>query len=477
MTLSIRARLLLWVIGGTAVLLTFLAFVVYGVLYRSLMGGFDAILESTARTIISSVEQNEETVKAEIDEREIPEFHRAERPDYFQLWRADGSVLMRSASLKGADLESTGGLLAPVFRPLRLPDGRLGRAVGIVFVPKVDDETKGVVQPQKVTLVVARETTGLDAQVKFLRWLMAAATGGTIILGLVVGAVIVRQGLRPLDTLAARIATIRQDDLSTHIPCDRMPAEVVPVVQRLNDLLRRLEEAFRRERAFTADAAHELRTPLAGMRSTLEVALARPREGEDYRNAMSDCLEIIGRMQSMVDNLLALARLEGGQMMIRPEAVCLGELVETTWRSLADQARKRGIADERHVSPDLACVADRDIMIMILTNLLGNAAEYTNDGGRIEIVARRAGETVELVIANSGCNISEEDVQQVFERFWRGDSSRTGTGIHCGLGLALVQRAVASLGGAVTAGVNDGTFTVRLTFPAPPRCWNPIDED
>ena len=468
MTLSIRVRLLLWVLGGMAVVLILLATVIYGILSRSLVSGFDGVLEATAKTIAGSVEQTDQDVRADLEERELPEFYRAQRPDYFQLWREDGTVLIRSSSLKNEDLSASGTPLTPGFRPVRLPDGRPGRAISMFFVPKIDDEAKGAVRPQKVALVVARETAELDARIAFLRWLMMSATAGTIILGLAVGAVIVRQGLRPLDTLAAQISRIRQDELSTRISYEHMPSEIVPVVRTLNGLLERVEEAFRRERAFTADAAHELRTPLAGIRSTLELALARPRAAEDYRDAVSDCLDITLGMQAMVGNLLALARLEGGQTTLRAETVWIEELVRTLWKPLADAVRRRGISVEQKIPADLECTADRDTITVVLTNLLANAGEYTNDRGWIKIVGRRVNSAIELVFENSGCDLSDADAGHVFDRFWRASSSRTGTGLHCGLGLALVRRAAESLGGTVTAAVADGTFTAHLSLPSGP---------
>lgn len=466
---SIRARLVLWIVCGMAILLAVFAVVVYEVMRRSLTDGFDAVLTSTARTVCGFVEQNGKEIKVEIDERQVPEFIRSERPGYFQLWDEHGGVLARSLSIKGEDLgRFEGPPEAPVFRPLRLPDGRAGRAVGLSFVPKTDEDMRESLAPQKITLVVARETAVLDAEIRYLRWLLATATGGTLILALFVGAVVVRHGLSPLDGLAARIAAIGHNDLSAQVPVDRMPAELAPVVGRINDLLRRLEAAFRRERAFTADVAHELRTPLAGMRCTLEVALARPRAGNDYRQAITESLEIIRCTQAMVDNLLGLARLEDGQTALHPESVGISELVDITWKPLADRARTRGISINRSVPAGLACTADRGCLQMILTSLFENAAEYTNEGGRIEVVAGEAGESVEVSIANTGCHLSEEDTRHVFERFWRGDAARSHTGIHCGLGLALVHRAASALGGAVAADVADGTFTVRLTFPAAP---------
>jgi two-component system heavy metal sensor histidine kinase CusS len=469
MTRSIRTRLLLWMIGGMAVLLGIFAVVVYEFMHRSLVGGFDEVLISTTRTICGFVEQDDQEIKVETDERELPEFYRAARPDYFQVWAEQGETVSRSPSPEEADLERFEGPLDSfVFRSVRLPDGRPGRAVSLFFVPKVDEEAGDIGTPRKVILVVARETGALDSEIAFLRSLLGAATGGSIILALLMGVVVVRQGLRPLRTLASRIAAIREDDLSVRIPIDPMPAEMVPVAQRLNDLLHRLEEAFYRERAFTADAAHELRTPLAGLRSVIEVALARPRVGDDYRQAMTECLDIVRHTQTMIDNLLALARLDSGQTTLRPETICLSEVITTAWRPLADRIAARRLSVDRRVPTDLAFRTDRDNLALTLTVLLTNAVEYSDDDGQIEVAARQVGALVELTVANSGCTLSDESARHVFERFWRADASRTNTGIHCGLGLAIAKRIVTSLGGTIAASVNGDIFVVRVILPVSP---------
>lgn len=323
-----------------AILLTVFAGVVYWVMARSLWEGFDAVLVSTARMITGSIEQGKENITLEIDEHELPEFFRAVRPGYFQLWREDGETLSRSPSLQGANLERFGGEPgSPVFWSIRLPDGRPGRAIGLQLVPKIDDEVKEPLPRQQVTLVVARETASLKTEVAFLRWLLAATTGGVILLSLLGGAIVVRQGLRPVKELASHIARIRQQDLSTPIPTDHLPTELVPVVRRLNDLLQRLEEAFQRERSFASDAAHELRTPLSGLRSTLEVALTGPRKSEDYRQAMLECLDIIRQTQKMVDNLLALTRLEADHLRLQNEVLLLSDLIQNVLRPLIEKAR------------------------------------------------------------------------------------------------------------------------------------------
>jgi two-component system heavy metal sensor histidine kinase CusS len=465
MSRSIRTRLLIWVIGGMAVLLAVLSIMVYEAMRRSLINGFDAVLDSMARSIIGSVEQGRE-IKVEVGDADLPEFRRSERPGYFQLWREDGTVLARSPSLAGKDLEAFYGRPGvPALRSVRLPDGRPGRAVGILFEPKADDEAPQTFRRWKAAIVVERATTELDSDIAFLRWLLTLAAGGTVLLAFLISAVVVRQGLKPLDALAARIAAIHEEDLSAQLPADRMPSEMQPVAVRINDLLRRLEEAFRRERAFTSDAAHELRTPLAGIRSTLEVALSRPRAPGEYRQAMADSLDIVHRLQVMVDSLLALARLEGGQTSLYPETIQLRELVESGFRTLDAEVRARSLVVVNRIPKELALTVDRESVVRITTILLENAAEYTDEGGRIEVAARSFDSSVEIVFANTGCRLSEEEARHVFERFWRGDSARSDTGVHCGLGLALVRRSVASLGGSARAEVAGGIFTIRVIIP------------
>jgi len=162
---------------------------------------------------------------------------------------------------------------------------------------------------QAITLVVARSVEDLYLQLRTVRELLIIASVGTIVLSFVVASLVVRKGLGPLKFLAADIAAISEDDLTARIGPEPMSTEMVPVKDRLNDLLSRLEESFTRERRFTANVAHELRTPLAGMRSTLEVTLMRIRDIDEYQLSFSDCLAIAKNMQAMMDNLLALARL------------------------------------------------------------------------------------------------------------------------------------------------------------------------
>jgi two-component system sensor histidine kinase QseC len=457
-------------VGGMATLLGLFAATLYVAISQALVASFDTVLVSTARAISVSVERTDNGLRTDIDETEMPEFRRADKPEYFEVWREDGPILARSSSLKQADLDRfEGGPGAFVFRSLRLPDGRAGRAAGLRFTPMADDEAVRPASTPDTVLVVARETAALDSEIAELGWLLLAGTGGTLVLALLVGAVVVRQGLRPLDALAAQIAAIGHGEPAARVSMGRMPRELAPVVQRLNDLLQRLAEAFQRERTFTADAAHELRTPLAGLRSTLEVALSRPRDSAEYRQAIAECLEIVRSTDALVTSLLTLARLEGGQGPVRAESIALAEAVRDALQPLDDRVAARRLAVNAQVAADLHVAADRATLGMVLTALVENAVEYANEGGRIDIGAEPTDGFVTLAIANTGCRLSDDDVSHAFERFWRADTSRTDTGVHCGLGLAIVRRAVQSLGGTATASAAGDVFTIRIALPPPPE--------
>lgn len=484
---SLRSRLLAGMMLSTTLLLACFGAVVYTMTRRSLQAEFDAALEATARALVAATEIDDGKVEMDLDPDKMPEFRRrARRAAYFQYYADDGTSLIRSASLGDDDLAPAGGAIdEPVFGAQVLRDGRPGRAVAITFDPFGDKQNPGAkdraepvepenldryeayARPGPMTLVVARDTVDMDARLRGLRWVLLGAGGATIALALLVAGVVVRRGLRPLDVLAARIGAIREQDLADRIPPGPMPAELLPVRERLNDLLGRLEGAFRRERSFAANVAHELRTPLAGIRTTIEVAMSRERPAAEYGEALSDCLRIADRMQSMVECLLMLSRLETRQVTFHREEISLSALLDSCRRGVSAKARARGLSCENTVPPELACTSDRECLAVVFTNLLDNAVEYADEGGRIEISGGQAGEFVEIAVANTGCRLTPGQVSHVFDRFWRADKARSDTGVHCGLGLSLVRRAVQALGGTVTAAVDaDGTFRVTVSLPA-----------
>jgi two-component system, OmpR family, heavy metal sensor histidine kinase CusS len=273
---------------------------------------------------------------------------------------------------------------------------------------------------------------------------------------------VVGRAVRPVNRLAAEIESLRETDLARRLDLPDVPAELAPVVQRLNGLLGRLENAFGRERAFTADVAHELRTPLAGLVTTLEVCRSRPRDNPAYEAAIDKCRKMIDRMQAMVESLLLLARADGGQLAAVRKRVDLSQLLSECWADCQMRAEQRGLRIDWEVPSGCIVESDPDKLRIIFQNLFDNAVSYVDDGGMIRVVVDA--EAVE--ISNSGSKIGSEELPHLFERFWRGDQARTDTGVHCGLGLSLCRRLMELLGGQIGVNaVQGGSFVVRCTIP------------
>lgn len=471
---SLRARLLAGVIGGMILLLTVFSLLLYGVIAGALAKEFDASLLSAAQMLAASVEHDGDEIELEFEAQRMPEFQNTGLRAHYKLWRPDGTVVAKSPLSDMPDLRRIDGTFkVPVFTTSRDRNGQTLRTVCLSFVPRSadgDEEMTGrpANQPM-VTLVVARNASGLQGQLRFLRWLLSIASVVVTLLSFLIAGVVVGQGLRPLNAIAAEIAAIRENDLTTRIAAQRVPAEAAPIKNRLNELLSRLEASFHRERQFNADVAHELRTPLAGIRSTIEVTLTRPRDATEYQAAFSDCLEITEGMQSVVNNLLMLTRLDAQRIGFKTERVQLAELVDSCWRPFADRAHERHVAFENRIAAETIFQSDREHLSMVFANLLANAIEYADEGGRIWTTACKTDTSVEIAVSNTGCQLTNEQVSRVFDFFWRSDSSRAETGTHCGLGLALVQRLVRALGGNAVAELQSGgIFTLRLTFAAKP---------
>jgi len=451
-TRSLRGRLTAAVGGLVAVALIGLAVALYLVVSRAAWQAHDRDLLGRARAVAALVEHDVEDGY----EMELPEPGPSTTAEYFEVRLPDGGVLGRSAGLGARDLPGdAAGLDQPVFRDVELPDGQPGRSVALRFRPR--DESGAV--PEPVTLVLAGSTEDVRAMVGGLRTWFLIIGGLTLLLVAVATAWVVARGLRPLDTVAGDIAAIDDQRLATRLDVDRLPAELSIPVAKLNQLLERLETSFARERRFTADVSHELRTPLAGLRTVLEVATLKERSGDDYRAAIGEALDIAAQLAALVDNLLVLARIDSGQVAVASADITLRELVEDCWRPHAGRAAARGLVFDNRIDAAVRVQSDRDKLRLVVGNLLGNAADYTEAGGRIEVTAGDPDAVVDVI--DSGPPIPDQHLERIFDRLWRADPARTGA--HVGIGLSLARSVCGVLGMTVAAAnLADGRVRFRV---------------
>ena len=246
----------------------------------------------------------------------------------------------------------------------------------------------------------------------------------------------VRRGLAPLDDVGRQI-----ESASLQTKVSTGAAELRPVVDRLNQLLARLDEAFQRERRVSADIAHELRTPIAELRAMAEVPEAA---------SWPDALQIAKRMETLVAGLLALARHEAGHQELKREPVALAKLVDEIWQPLAS---RRSLDVKIDVTGTWK--TDPTLLRLIIANLLENAVEYST--GTIRV----AGNDTRLEISNTVNGLTPEDLPKMFERFWRKEAARTNG--HCGLGLVLARSAATALGLKLEADM-PAKQTLRVTL-------------
>lgn len=277
-------------------------------------------------------------------------------------------------------------------------------------------------------------------------------------------------GTAPL-RLLARDVSQRQPEHLAPLEMEQAPAEVQPVVSALNGLLVRLQQALLLERQFTADAAHELRTPLAGLRTQAQVA-TRARDENERHRALAHVLEGVDRMTHLAQQLLTLARLEPEARLTDGAGIELRAVVESVLGDIAPQAIEKGIELELLEGEPLTVAGRPELLRVLIRNLVDNAVRYTPSGGRVQVgLSRLAGTSeqpslsgVTLQVLDSGPGIPLEEQARVFDRFYRG----LGTGQSgSGLGLAIVKR-IAELHRAsirLREGVEGRGLGVVVRFP------------
>jgi two-component system sensor histidine kinase QseC len=270
-------------------------------------------------------------------------------------------------------------------------------------------------------------------------------------------------GLRPVAKLARDLEQREAGDLHA-LPADDLPAELRPLACSVNSLLRRLEASFARERRFSADAAHELRTPIAALRIQCEnLAFAVPAQAEAIAKVQGG----IERLSHLVEQILILNRVAPDQYMGRFETLSLGAAARRAIAEQGDALQQRALEIEL-LGSEATVRGDAYAIDSLLSNLVGNAIKYTPPGGRIRVQTATQGDAVVLDVIDSGVGIPAAQRERVFDRFYRVDGDRHETGsTGCGLGLSIVQQ-VAGLHGA-SVELRDSPFPsglwVRVVFP------------
>jgi two-component system heavy metal sensor histidine kinase CusS len=318
------------------------------------------------------------------------------------------------------------------------------------------------VDGQSYILQVAQDRSADERFRKEFGALLALVLGLGLIASTLVAITVTKRGLRPLTEMRRALERVQPAHLSERIEPAQWPRELQPVVTAFDGMLDRLEDSFTRLSQFSADLAHELRTPIGNMLGEAQVALTRERSSEEYRSIIESTAAECERLSGIIDNLLFLARAESAEQQVE-RSLFNGRSAVEKIASFYQTA-----AEDRHVN--IACegegqiFADPALFNRAMSNLIDNALRFTADGGNIHISIGTRDDGTEVFVRDTGSGIAPAHLPRVFDRFYRGDPSRSSAGT--GLGLSLVKSIVDLHGGSprIESELGRGT-TVILTFP------------
>ena len=446
---SIRTRFAL----GSAVLVVGLL-AAFGVMFyvflsRSLAGELDLSLADSAARTGAGLQVVSGTIVPPVPGKPADMYEEG-GPTVIVL-SATGQVLEVDGSFSQVSLPPRGTGAAGSFVTLSLPGASAPLRVYSLAVVR-GGEVVGWVQALQ-SLGPLQQTLHVVLLVLLLGGLLLAAVAGF-------GSfVLAGRALAPVDAIARTATRISSQDLSARLVIPDTHDELSRLASTFNDMLARLERSFQRERQFTADASHELRTPLAAMQAILTVMRQGEHPAGEYRASLDDLASETERLQTLVEDLLRLARSEnGGARRLEPLdlTVLLSDVVET----LRPLAVSKGLALECDLSPSLPFTADPDALIRLFVNLIDNAIKYTF-AGSVTVTARCIDDTICVEVADTGIGIPPEHLPYIFERFYRVEAGRAAGG--AGLGLAISRQLARSAGGRIevrsTPGIGS-TFTV-----------------
>ncbi|WP_191831999.1 heavy metal sensor histidine kinase [Pseudomonas fluorescens] len=319
--------------------------------------------------------------------------------------------------------------------------------------------------PQSAQLTLFLDITHHQHFLQRMQQLIWLTVGLSALATALLGAWAARSGLQPLRRMGEVASQVSARSLTTRLPENQMPVELAELAQTVNAMLERLDDAFQRLSAFSADIAHELRTPLSNLLTHTQVTLTRPRDLDEYREALHSNLEELQWMAQLVNDMLYLAKADHGLLMPSRQRLALSDEADALLEYYAPLAEETGITLHREGQASLE--GDRHMLRRALSNLLDNALRFTPAQGEICLSIEVGNDQVRLQVANTGEPIDPALLPRLFDRFYRADPARReGSSEHAGLGLAITRSIVQAHGGSIRAESAAGWTRFVIDLPA-----------
>lgn len=455
---SLTWRIILGVVACQLLLTAGLVYVALHTARREMYAAFGASLHGRAMSALALVRFSEEQPPRLIfDDAKLPPSADRQHRDLFEVRKSDGSVLARSTDWAG--FSSTKAVERHVRGQtyLDFTDGGTPYRAIVMRDATILDEEEGIPAPlPKVTVVYAVPVAEIEHRLTELGLTIAGASLALLVAASLLAAWSVRKGLLPLRELAVQAEGVSVRNWAFRAPpaASETP-ELAPLTRAIESVLARLRDAFREQRDFMGNAAHELKTSVAIVKSTLQALLHRQRPEVEYRAGLEKLLEDCERLEDLLQRMLRLARIEQWAETGDTRKLATTELSSTCDAAIARMgslAAAHGVKLEITGAVPISVRADPEDLELIWVNLLENAVRYSPAGSRVQVqIEDGAGREARITVLDSGPGIPAEQLPYIFERFHRGDPSRTRETGGFGLGLAIAKAITEAYGGTIVA--------------------------
>ena len=433
LTQSIKGRLLLWIFLSMVPLFVIFAFSLHHKFKEAVFDSVDNTLHSKLQLVKGLMHEDDNDIEFEVDEIVLGEYVIPRSGHYYQII-VDDKVAAASVSLVDEEFNLTSGSLEYFDESAR---EWIYVTVGPAEEPIRVIRHDFTFLDKSITIMVAESITESLAMVTKITNHFFIIMPFMIILAGIVSFLIASVSLRPLKNFSSSIEKISHKTLNERIEKSRYSLELQGLAEAFNSLLKRLQIAFESEKHFIADAAHELKTPLAVISAQCDICLQRKRTSEKYVESLTEVKSVSRDMLRQINDMLTLARLDSGMLSDSTfQKVSLHSCIEDAIRLVAPLAKNKTVKINKKFREDITIYGNQDTLTEVLVNIIENAVRYNIHDGSVEVVTDSKGNQAFITITDSGIGISEDEAERIFDRFYRSEATRSMEGTGLGLSIA-----------------------------------------
>jgi heavy metal sensor kinase len=459
---SIRFRLTMWYVVILGIILCSFSGFLYFTLSRSLHQYMDAKIKSIAEFVASSYSSPYAKYGLNLDRIIEDATGRTPTGKFIQVLDKKGRIGLKSGSLGRFQLPITLEALRNASK------GRVtfetNRTIGTSPIRIV---TMPIIEGRRITNIVqvASSLEDVERALKTLFLILSITIPSALAVASVGGNFLANRALRPVKEVTNTARAITSHNLNKRIRIEKVKDEIGHLAETFNDMISRLDQSFRNIRQFSADASHELKTPLTVLKGEIEVALRRARTAEEYRKILSSNLEEINNMTKIVDDLLLLSRADTGEVALTKTRVNLSEFLTEMQIQAQVLATSKSIDVYFHNNQSVSAQVDPLRLKSMMLNLIENGIKYSVPGGRIDITLEKEDSFAIITVSDQGIGIPQEALPHIYDRFFRVDKARSRKEGGSGLGLSICKWIAEAHNGSISARSELGRgsdFIVRI---------------